>query len=259
MRERAGHSCPAGFPDGIPSHEAVAEGINLYSEYSLHDALKRIAAGPEGRIEVPVGGSIADAVRPDGELVEIQTSHLGAIGDKLKAWLDAGFRVRMQVPLVARKTIVRIDGSTGEVLSRRKSPKKQGIFDLFDELVRASFLLSMEGLVIEVVFIESLELRRSLPEPVRRGRFLRSSETQDRVLQSIVERREFRSAEDWLSLLPGFPDGGWDSASLAAAIGIPAPKARKILYSLARAGLLQSVKGEGRRKRYGRTDRFRSA
>lgn len=250
MRKQTGYDSAAGFPDGIPAHEAVAEGINLYSEYSLHDALKRIAAGPEGRIEVPVGGSIADAVRPDGELVEIQTSHLGAIGDKLKAWLDAGFRVRMQVPLVACKTIVRLDGSTGEVLSRRKSPKKQGIFDLFDELVRASFLLSMKGLVLEVLFIEALELRRSLPEPVRRGRFLRSMETQDRVLQAIVDRREFRSAEDWLSLLPAFPDSGWDSGLLAAALGIPAPKARKVLYTLTRAGFLQSETGERCRKRY---------
>ena len=250
MRKQTGYDSAAGFPDGIPTHEAVAEGINLYSEYSLHDALKRIAAGTEGRIEVPVDGSIADAVRPDGELVEIQTSHLGAIGDKRKAWLDAGFCVRMQVPLIVRKTIVRLDGSTGEILSRRKSPKKQGIFDLFDELVRASFLLSMEGLVLEVLFIEALELRRSLPEPVRRGRFLRSTETQDRVLQNIVDRREFRSAEDWLSLLPGFPDSGWDSGLLAAALGIPAPKARKVLYTFARAGFLQSETGERRRKRY---------
>lgn len=226
------------------------EGINLFAEYSLHDALKRRAAGAGGRIEVAVDGKIADAVREDGEIVEIQTRGLNSIQDKIAGWAAAGHRVRVQFPLAARTTIVKIDGRTGELLSRRKSPKRRGIWDLFDELPRAPAIISTPGLVFEALFIEMAEYRRRLEEPVRRGRFLRSVATVDRCLVAVLESREFRGREDWLALLPESADVPWTSASLGEALGISAARARKVLYSFARAGLLMVSPCGGGRKRY---------
>jgi hypothetical protein len=226
------------------------DGINLFAEYSLHDALKRRAAGIGGRIEVAVDGKIADAVREDGEIVEIQTRGLSSIQGKVSGWVASGYRVRVQFPLAVRMTIVKIDGKTGKLLSRRKSPKRREIWDLLDELPRAPAIISTEGLVFEVLFIEMTEYRRQLEEPVRRGRFLRSVATVDRCLEAVLESREFRRREDWLALLPESADGSWTSITLGEALGVSAPRARKLLYSLSRAGLLVPAPTEGRRKRY---------
>jgi len=89
----------------IDGHALVAETnrINLYSEYSLHDQLKRLAAGSGGRIEVVIEGKIADALRPDGEIVEIQTGTLSSLVDKARFWSLRGYKQRIQVPLAVQK------------------------------------------------------------------------------------------------------------------------------------------------------------
>ena len=224
--------------------------INLYSEYSLHDQLKRRAAGQGGRIEVCIEGKIADALRSDGEIVEIQTAALGSLVDKARFWSLRGYKLRIQLPLAVKKTIVRIRQDTGEVLSRRKSPKKEGLWSIFDRLVRASGLLGLPELIIELVYIEMEEIRTVLEEPVRRGRFLRSYATADRSLVAVRESKEFSSPSDWLALLPDSEGGFWTSASLGKALSISPAQARKLLYTFARAGFLKAIPSEGRAKRY---------
>jgi hypothetical protein len=233
-----------------PVLAAETSRINLYSEYSLHDQLKRLAAGPGGRIEVTIEGKIADALRTDGEIVEIQTGSLSPIVAKAEFWSLRGYRQRIQIPLAARKTIVRIRQGSGELVSRRKSPKKEELWSVFDRLVRASSLLRMPGLVIELVYIEMEEIRSLLEKPVRRGRFLKSYATEDRNLITIIGSREFKAPPDWLALLPACDDGFWTSASLGKAAGIGAARARKILYVFAKAGFLREIPSEGRAKRY---------
>lgn len=237
---------PPPRPPDLAGEEA---GINTWAEYGLHDALKRLAAGPDGRIEVPLDGRIADAVRADGELVEVQTAHLDAIPGKVAGWLAGGRRVRVQVPLAVATTIVRLD-ATGTPLSRRRSPKKRTFWDLFPELVRASALLRTPGLVVEVLFVEVTEHRRVEPVPVRRGRFLRSFTTVDRTLEAIRSHVAFASPADWRAVLPPPPPEGWSSASLAVALGIPPARARQVLYTFARAGLVAPVASPGRHKHY---------
>jgi hypothetical protein len=232
--------------------ELVAETcrINLYSEYSLHDQLKRRAAGPGGRIEVCIEGKIADALRPDGEIVEIQSGALSALLDKAGFWSGRGYRQRIQIPLAGQKIIVKIRQNSGEIISRRRSPKKEELWSVFDRLVRASSLLSLPGLVIELVYIEMEEIRTVLEEPVRRGRFLKSYATVDRNLVAVRESREFASPADWLALLPENKDGYWTSTSLGKAAGIGSARARKLLYTFSRAGIIEQIPSEDRAKRY---------
>ena len=242
------HGSPA--PDPAKAKPAETSGINLYSEYSLHDALKRRAAGPEGRIEVAVSGRVADAVRADGELVEVQTGSLYALREKVAAWAAEGHRVRVQYPLAARTRLVTIDPRSGEVLSRRLSPKRRGLWDAFDALTRAPELIATPGVTLEILLVEVTEFRRPLDPPLRRGRFFRRIERTDRVLDAVLESHDFTGPADWLALLPGGPGGSWTHESLGAAVGVTAAAARTLLYSLARAGILECTGREGRRKLY---------
>src|SRR4026209_2429372 len=101
-------------------------GIGLLNEKPLHASLKRWYARPGDRFEVPVDGFVIDIVRDD-LLIEIQTRNFSSIKVKLNK-LARSHQIRLIYPIVQEKWIVR--GAT-----RRKSPKRGRLEDLFWELV----------------------------------------------------------------------------------------------------------------------------
>lgn len=229
----------------------VAEkaGINLYSEYSLHAQLKERLAGPGDRLEASVGGKVVDLVRADGELVEVQTGHLGQIVPKVLALAASGHRVRVVYPISVEREIRRLDPKTGELLSVRRSPKRGDLYHLFDELVKASGLVAAKGVTVEALFVRSSETKtRDGSGSWRR----RGDRTIDRELLEVLDSRSFRTRSQWLALLPkGLPEP-WTSASVAEALGASSDAARKLLYCLCRAGLIVEAGKSGRHKAYGK-------
>jgi hypothetical protein len=252
---RAAATKARGSPRGVAECSAsapyVAEcrGINLYSEHSLHSSIKEYLAGPGDRLEARVEGRVVDLVRSNGELVEVQTRQLGKIAPKVLALAAAGHRLRVVHPLVAEKTIRRLDPKTQELQSTRKSPKRCDIYDLFDELIHASELIASPNVTVEVLFVRAVEvkLRDGSGSWRRRG-----DRTVDRELVEVLSSRSFRTKSQWLSLIPRSLDPPWSSAGLGEALGIGAERARKLLYCFSRAGLLVEAGKEGRRKLYDR-------
>ncbi len=227
---------------------AVAEkpGIGLYGETSLHDALKRAYARPGDRFEVPVEGSIIDIVRSDGELVEVQTASLRALRRKLEK-LCAGHRVRVVHPVIARKTIVRVDHATGQATRGRASPKKGDLWSAFDELVKASWIPATRNLSLELAFVRVRETWVNDGEGSWRRK---GSRVRDRELEEIVETKVFSKRSDWTALIPKTAPRPWSSANLAEALGIRQDRARKILYVFAKAGFAAECGKDGNRKLY---------
>jgi hypothetical protein len=230
----------------------VAEraGINLYAEYSLHAQLKESLAGPGCRLEAAVEGKVVDLVRPDGELVEVQTGHLGQIVPKVLALASAGHRVRVVYPISAECVIRRLDPKTEELLSTRKSPKRGDLYQLFDELVKATGLIAARNVTVEVLIVRSSETKTKDGSGSWRRR---GDRTIDRELVEVLSSRSFRTRAQWLALIPKSLSEPWSSASLADALEIDQEKARKILYCFARAGLAREAGKEGRRKLYTKT------
>ncbi len=242
---------------------AERAGINLWSEYGLHAQLKLWAAqnlsraarnlsraarsdAPSPRFEVPVLGRVVDLVLPDGEIVEIQTSKLGSIQEKAIYLAGAGHRVRIIHPVIARSVVVRLDPETGEVLSRRKSPKRRDFWSVFDEMVHAPLLLSTPGIVVEVLSVEVEDLRMLDGA----GSWRRKGDSLlDRRLSAVRESRVMACPADWLALLPA-EEGSWTTESLSESLGIATSAARKILYTFTKAGYLAGAGKAGRFKRY---------
>jgi len=74
----------------------------------------------------------------------------------------------------------------------------------------------------------------------------------DRELVEVISSRSFRTRAQWLALIPKNLPPPWSSSTLGEALGIGSDRARKLLYCLARAGLLAEAGKDGRLKLYAR-------
>jgi hypothetical protein len=133
---------------------------------------------------------VIDLVRPDGELVEVQTGGFSALGRKLDALLDA-HRCRIVYPVAAERRIVRVDRD-GEITSVRRSPKRASVVEVFDKLVAFPSLLTDPHLTIEVLLLREDHVRGERPERVGR----RTRDPGERRLIVVLERVEFRGPGD---------------------------------------------------------------
>lgn len=197
---------------------------------------------------MPVQGKIVDALLPGGEILEIQTSSLGALVSKIRVLVDSGRKVRIVHPVIGASCIVRIDPEDGRFLSRRKSPKRSTQWGKFDALIHAPSLLAMKGVSLEfpLVEIESWRVRDGSGSWRRKGdRIL------DRHLVAVLGSELFSSPEDWLSILPQ-DEEKFSSQTLSGLLGISGDLARKILYTFSGAGFLYPEGKDGRFKVYRR-------
>ena len=126
------------------------------NESSLHSAIKEWYSLPRDKFEVKISQYVADIVRGD-LIVEIQTMNFSAIRKKLENLVQK-HKVRLVYPIAERKCIVHIDKS-GEVVSRRKSPRKGKLTDLFRELVRVPEFIKEVNFSLEVLLIDEEEIR----------------------------------------------------------------------------------------------------
>ncbi|MEI6874861.1 MAG: hypothetical protein WCL50_06995 [Spirochaetota bacterium] len=228
--------------------DAETEGINTWAESALHASLKSLLARPGDRLEVSVDGRIVDLLRSGGECVEIQTKRLDKIAGKVLE-LARSHPVRVVYPVIAQCSIVRLDPETGEVLSERKSPKRGDFWSVFDELVMAPGLIAARNVTVEVLLVRTRELRtRDAAWSWRR----KGDRVLARELVDVLESRALKGRPAWLGLLPRDLEYPCDSSSLGEGLGIGADRARKLLYSLTRAGLLVESGKKGRRKVYDR-------
>jgi hypothetical protein len=206
-------------------------------ETTLHRQLKRIYATDASSTEVVLGRFRIDAVRDD-ELIEIQCASLSAIRNKSQQLLRR-HRLRVVKPVVLRTRIVKRKHADGTTTSRRMSPKRGHILDLFDELIYFTRVFPHPNLVLEVPLIHVQETR--LPAKKRRRRWHRDYRVHDICLESIEGRHEFRHPGDLLELfdLPDADD--FDTAQLARVIDRPRWFAQKIAYVLRNVGAIEAA------------------
>lgn len=193
--------------------------------------MKRIYAEDESQVEQRVGRYIIDVIRDD-ELIEIQYASLSSINRKIKE-LVKQHRVRVVKPLVIQKQLIRCASKGGRVLSRRKSPKRGQLLDIFDELIYFTKVYPHRNLVLEVplIHIEEWSYPATAAKPRRRRR-PKKYEVEDQRLVDVVEVHEFRTSADLTRLLPNRLSATFDTAEMAAAMKTPRWIAQKIAYCL---------------------------
>ncbi|MCY4436893.1 MAG: hypothetical protein OXE05_06115 [Chloroflexi bacterium] len=221
--------------------------IGTYQEKSLHAALKDWYAAPGDQAEQPVDGYVIDLIRGD-ELIEIQTRNFSAIKRKLAALLPQ-HAVRLVHPIPAQKWIVRLDGDGATVLSRRRSPKRGTVLDVFDELVSIPHLVTRPQFSLEVLLVEVEETRQQ----DGRGSWRRRGwSIHDQVLVGITSQHRFHGPADFAGLLPATLPEPFTSSRLAARLGVRHGQGQKIAYCLRHMGAIEIVGKQGNAYQYRR-------
>lgn len=235
--------------------------INTWNENSLHRTLKRLYLTEDGAVaEAERDGRIYDILGADGSVTEIQTRNLGKLLPKARDALAKGRPFRIVHPVAATTTIELYDGE-GNRISRRKSPKSESLYSLFDELTGLYPVLLEKNFTLEILLVAVTERRLRTEEPVqsanRRRRFRKNWLKQDRRLDEILSRRVFSDAGDYLALIPAaclpvFSAGTLGDA-LAGDKSLPRSAARKasvMLWVLSRMGLIEEDSRRARTRYY---------
>lgn len=212
-------------------------------ETSLHRQLKLLYAVSEAQTEVTVDGFRIDAVSSSGELVEIQHASLGALRDKTRRLLSSPTaRLRIVKPIVTRKRLVTLVKPGGEVKRNRMSPKRSDQLDLFLDLVHFMPVFPRKRLTLEVVLIESEEVRVDTRQRTWRSKPFK---VLDQRLSRIVGSFELRTKAELLAELPSLQlPVPFDTAELAAAMQRPRWFAQKVAYCLRQCG---AARADGKR------------
>ncbi len=178
-----------------------------------------------------LNGFVID-IRRGAQLIEIQTVSFAAMARKLDRLLP-GHPIRLVHPIAAETWLMKPGARP------RRSPRRDGIHALFDELVSMPTLLDHPNLTIEVVLVE-VE-RHQVPDPsLRRGRG--GWRTVDRRLREIRSRHRFDTVADLASFVPPGLPPVFTTRDLARVAGISVDRAQKMAYCL-RANELFAVVG----------------
>jgi hypothetical protein len=210
--------------------------IGTLQERSLHAAIKKLYEGPDTQVEVAIDGYIIDVIRKS-LLIEIQTRNFTAIKEKLLR-LMKNHPIRLVYPIPSEKWVVRQSPDGITEISRRRSPKKLGIANVFEELVSIPTFLLHKNFSLEVILIREEEIRMQ----DGKGSWRRNGwSSVDRKLIDIIERRLYNEPMDFLHLIPDTLQRPFTSSDLAEASGIPKRIAQKMTYCMRKMGILRYI------------------
>ena len=233
--------------------------FSTLNESKLHHSLKILYQEIyEGYTEASQDGFIYDIVTKNGNIVEIQTKNLAKLLPKILKTIENGHNIKLihPIPLTTR---IELSNEKGKVISKRKSPKKGSIYDVFRELTGIYPVMTNPHFSLEVVEIEMTEERVRTNEPVQskngRRRYRRNWLKTGKRLNEIINTRRFSSASDYLKLLPPLPQKFCAKDLKTALNKLPdIPKrsvdAHLIIWVLSHAGIIEQVESKGRTKYY---------
>ena len=183
--------------------------IGELNERSLHRALKARYAVPGSVTEQVVDGFVADVLIGD-RIVEIETSAFSGLQRKLSRLLER-FRVTLVHPIARDRYIVKhSDGDSPA--ARRRSPRHDSLFHIFNPLTSIPALLEHPNLTLDIVMVAVEEIRF----PARRR--WRRWTTVDRRLVEVQETIRISSMADLFGRLDASLPATFTTRQLAAAM-----------------------------------------
>ncbi len=250
--------------------EGAHTGIGTLGEKRLHAIIKRylceditaheqlvgdmaVTTDEGGQVVGKKRRMIADILTPDGQIFEVQTGGLFPLQKKIAWYLShTPYRVTVVYPIAAVKYLSRIDPTDGQIISRRKSPKRGKIEHIAKELYWISEFIGDPRFSLRVLLLEMDEYRLNDGRD-RRGR--PCTTRYERIPIALLEDVTLATPEHYAALfLPdSLPtDEPFTAAVYARATGLKGKTIYGILYLLCRLGLLEQTEKIGRSKGFRR-------
>ncbi len=221
--------------------EDKKKNIGTYKESSLHNMLKFRYAKESEKHEVEIDSYVCDAVRENGEIIEVQTGSFGPLKDKV-CNLSLYNTVRIVHPIIMSKTIELYD-EDNHLIRKRKSPRKGTAWDVFKVLLYAPELASTKNIIIELVPIDLIETRKDDGKGSWRRK---GASVTDKVISVSYESIELKTEKDYQFFIPFSKEEPFTSSDLAKKAGISLPLAAKTLYTLTKTGFVLRIEKKGR-------------
>ena len=186
------------------------KGIGTLSEKTLHAVLKMYYEPDEDNHEVAIDGYFADIYNEHG-IIEIQTRQLNKLRDKLSVFLNE-YQVRVVYPMPYEKYLSWIEPETGDITSRRKSPKRCSVYDAMFELYKIKAFLKNQNLKVTLLLIdmEEYKLLNGWDNSKKRGAW-----RYDRIPVGIREIVVLEQPEDYMQFVPYELEDGFTSKDFA--------------------------------------------
>ncbi len=220
----------------IIGKEKAINGIGTLGEKTLHAVLKQYFEPRKEFQEVRVGSFVADIASEQG-IIEIQTRQFNKLLRKLESFLEYS-RVTVVYPIPAVKYLSWIDTETGEITSRRKSPKKGSIYDAAKELYKIKYTLDNPRMNLCLCLLEVEETRylNGWSRDKKKG-----STRCDRVPVDLIDEIYFSCSDDYKRFIPQGLAGKFTSADFAKAARIRLNIAQTMLNLLTYLNVVERV------------------
>lgn len=220
-------------------------GIGTLSEKTVHAILKNYYQPDEDHQEIPIDNFVAD-IYQDGEIIEIQTRQFDRLRRKLDAFLPL-YPVTVVYPIPRQRWLIWIDEETGEMTSKRKSPKRGSVYTAFRELYKIKSYLNHPNLRLHLVFMDMEEYRllNGWSRDKKKG-----SSRYDRIPTQIVEEVEIHCPQDYMQFVPYDLEEPFTVKQFAKAAHISPKEAGTVVHILAYLGILRQDGKQGRSFQY---------
>jgi len=217
--------------------------IGGLGEGTLHLVLKNYISANRENQEIKYKGKYIDVLL-DGKAYEVQTRSFGSLKSKLKTFLPE-LPVTIVFPAIMEKRIAWTDPETGELTPCRKSPKKESVYSIFNELIYIKDFLSNQNLSFCVFLLgaDETKLLCGYSADKKKG-----SVRLNRVPTDLFSVEYFETSKDFIKLLPDTEE--FTVKSLASHAKITPDLARKMIYCLCHADIIKHTHTEKREKFY---------
>lgn len=224
----------------IVNQERERNGIGTLSEKTIHAVLKNYMEPDEEKHEQRAYGFVADIFASEG-IIEIQTGNFNVMRRKLEAFLPEQ-KVTIVYPIPATKWLSWINEETGEVTSRRKSPKRGTPYAAFQELYKIKFFLDHPNLNILLLLIDMEESRllNGWSKDRKKG-----SVRHDRIPVGLVEEIMLERVEDYRMLIPAPLGEQFTVKEYAKETKLPVGQARTALHIMHYLKLIERIGKQG--------------
>lgn len=220
-------------------------------EKVLHATLKQHFEPDTSKHEVRVGSLVADIVTDDG-IIEIQTRSFDKLRGKLAEFLEVS-PVTVIYPIPRTKWLVWIDGQTGEVTKRRKSPKQGRVYDVIYELYKIKPQITHPNFRLCLIFVDIEEYRHLDGWSVDKKK---GSTRNDRIPIEIGQEVHINRLSDYTVFIPPELGETFTSKDYKSAAKVNLRTSQTALNILTHIGVVKRVGKQGNLYVYSRVKSY---